>query len=130
MDSSLLSMEALLPLTLNVPIAIFPKKRMVDDLYRQQLLECAKAQKLPEKYLLELAAQLPTKEGEQPARVEQQTKPLPVVPNQVAQQPIHALPQPITNATSQKWLMAFALYIVAILLATLGIPWLVLLYSS
>ena len=133
-----------------------PLEARLDQAYAQRLLEVARRQKLPAAYLKELALLTGQHEEEPaapaPARVEQNTEPLPVLAANSAQAKVPAIAQNATPApASGGWLFALALYLVALLLATLalavaqalgywntvfttsfaplGAPWYVLLYG-
>ena len=136
--------------------AFSPVEARLDHAYAQRLLDVARRQKLPAEYLKELAL-LTGQHEEEPAtpasaRVEQNTEPLPVLVASSALAKVPAIAQNTTSVpASGGWLFALALYLVALLLATLalavaqalgywntvftasfaplGAPWYVLLYG-
>ncbi|MGH2495953.1 MAG: gamma-glutamylcyclotransferase family protein [Ktedonobacteraceae bacterium] len=131
-------------------------KAHFDHSYAQRLLEIARRQKLPEAYLKELMI-LTRQHEEEPstpahARAEQNTEPLPVLAVSSTLEQVPAIAQNTTSTPiSGGWLFALALYVVALLMATLalavvqtlgywnavftasfaplGAPWYVLLYG-
>ena len=105
-----------------------PEQERPETGYAQQLLACAISQKLPDTYLAELKRYATTaveeKIGASPMPVERDTEPLPIVSGVVdadtnqkktTRDEQHALQ--VVHST--RWLSAFALYLVLLLLATL-----------
>ena len=136
--------------------AFSPPGAHFDHSYPHRLLETARRQKLPEAYLKELAILTGLHKEEPPTpapmRAEQNTEPLPVLAASSVPERMPAIAQNTTSTpTSSGWLLALALYLVALLLsalalavvqalgywntvftasfAPLGAPWYVLLYG-
>ncbi|HEU0000730.1 MAG TPA: gamma-glutamylcyclotransferase [Ktedonobacteraceae bacterium] len=136
--------------------AFSPPGVHLDHSYARRLVETARRHKLPEAYLKELAL-LSGQQKEEPStptpiRAEQNTEPLPVLTASTVSERLPAIAQNTTSTpTPSGWLLALALYLVALLLATLalavaqalgywntvftasfaplGAPWYVLLYG-
>lgn len=131
-----------------------PVEMYFDHSYTRRLLEVARQQHLPETYLQELATLTGQNAGEPPTivptRIEQNTEPLPVVHTSSLSEQVPASAQNM-SPTPGGWLLALALYLVGVLVATLvlavmqamgycnqifttsfaplGAPWYVLLYG-
>lgn len=96
----------------------------LDHTFAQHLLDVARRQKLPDIYLEELALYVnhPTREPVTPAQLrgEQNTEPLPVIGKDAAfeEQAYYAKNGP-AHMRSNGWLLALALYLVTLLMATL-----------
>ncbi|HKV58670.1 MAG TPA: hypothetical protein VJO32_10320 [Ktedonobacteraceae bacterium] len=107
-------------------VSLPPVEAHLDHSYAQHLLEVARRQKLPEAYLQELAVLTgqPEEEPSTPvlARVEQNTEPLPVLAVSSTVEQVPAIAQNTTSTlTPDGWLFALALYLVALVLATLAV---------
>lgn len=122
------------------------ERRTPDPSYIQRLVESARQQKLPDRYLQELVARF--------APTEQNTEPLSVIIDKESTRTpieIDTVPGTIQTTHVHRWMMAFALYLLLLLLAVftlaviqglgagstlftsrfapLGIPWFVLVYG-
>lgn len=127
-----------------------------DSSYTRRLLEVARQQHLPAAYLHEVATLTGQPPGESlplvSTRVEQNTEPLPVVaPGALNEHIPDSAQNSVSEPTPRGWLIALALYLVGVLMATLalaviqtlgywnqlfsvsfaplGAPWYVLLYG-
>jgi len=92
------------------------ERRTPDPSYIQRLLESARQQKLPDRYLQELIARSTPSE--------QNTEPLSMaIDKESARAPIEidAVRGGSQNAHIHRWMMAFALYLVLLFLAVLGV---------
>jgi len=135
--------------------ALYSPATSLDQPFSQQLLEIGRRQKLPETYLAELSVltrqhREPTITG--PLQTDQNTEPLPVITASPEQKhvPVNML-YPSPTIPSKGWLLALAIYVVGLLMATLalavmqalgywpqvfnasftplGVPWYMLLYG-
>ena len=133
-----------------------PVEAHFDPSYARRLLEVARQQRLPEAYLQELATLTGQHAAEAPAlvprRIEQNTEPLPVIDTSSLAEQVPAIAgYTASTPTPGGWLLALALYLVAVLMAALalavvqtlgywsqlftasfaplGAPWFVLLYG-
>ena len=122
-------------------------------LYVQRLLESARKQKLPDAYLQKLEAhstnQVQLAASSSP--IEQNTEPLPLINKENTLAPTSAVQRSLRSPHQDRWMMAFALYLLLLLLAVLalaviqglgfgsdiftpnftplGVPWFVLVYG-
>ena len=142
-----------------------PEQQVVDTLYAKRLVESARQHQLPDAYLQELLVRLAVKAGTQSALLEQDTEPISVVMDKTSGTATATTRHisydrsrvPISLSGGQglrargHWLMAFALYLVILLLGVLtlavlqglgvwswvftahftplGVPWFVLIYG-
>ena len=128
------------------------ERQAVDASYAKRLLDSARQHKLPDAYFQELLVHSAVKKGMQPTSLEQNTEPLAVVMgkarSQVATQAVRITSE---GGYQNRWLLAFACYLVVLLLSVLvlavlqglevwsgiftahftplGVPWFVLLYG-
>ncbi|HJT55141.1 MAG TPA: gamma-glutamylcyclotransferase family protein [Ktedonobacteraceae bacterium] len=105
-----------------------PEQEKPESGYTQQLLACAISQKLPDAYLAELKRYATTaieeKISASPMPVERDTEPLPIVSGVVdadtsQKKTMRDEQHALQVVHSTRWLSAFALYLVLLLLATL-----------
>jgi len=126
-----------------------PAQQSIDAWYAKHLLESARQHKLPGEYLQELLIRTASKRETRPTPLEQNTEPLAVVIGKTDAQPsTRTMSGAPSLAHRNRWLMAFAVYLLVLLLAALllaviqevspiftahftplGVPWVVLLYG-
>jgi len=127
-----------------------PEQQVVDASYVGHLLNIAGQHKLPENYIQELLSLSTSKPKVQSSLMEQNTEPLTAVPDKTNSQPSTKTVQSTSYLIHQnRWLIVFALYLLAHLLAgfalaviqalnnniftarfiPLGVPWMVLLFG-
>lgn len=129
-----------------------PERQVVDNSYAKRLLDNARQHKLPDAYFQELLVRSAVKNGMQPVPLEQNTEPLTVVKGKARSQVVTQAARSTSDGGSQsRWLMAFASYLVLLLLGVLtlavlqglevwsdiftahftplGVPWFVLVYG-
>jgi len=126
-----------------------PEQQGIDAWYAKHLLESARRHKLPGEYLQELLIRTATKGETRPTPLEQNTEPLAVVIGKTDAQPsTKTISSTPALAHRNRWSMAFAVYLLLLLLAALslaviqevspiftahftplGVPWIVLLYG-
>jgi len=129
-----------------------PERQVVDNSYAKRLLDNARQHKLPDTYFQELLVRSAVKNGMQPVPLEQNTEPLTVVKGKARSQVATQAARSTSDGGSQsRWLMAFACYLVLLLLGVLtlavlqgleiwsdiftthftplGVPWFVLVYG-
>ena len=126
-----------------------PEQQGTGARYARHLLASARQHKLPEEYLQELLLSTASGGETRPTPLEQNTDPLAVVISKTDAQPsIKTISGAPPVARSNRWSMAFAVYLLVLLLAALslaviqevstiftahfaplGVPWVVLLYG-
>ena len=126
-----------------------PEQQGIDAWYAKHLLQSARQHKLPGEYLQELLIRTASEREMRPTPQEQNTEPLAVVMDKMdAQSLTKTMSGSPSVAQRNRWSMAFAVYLLVLLLAALslaviqevstiftahfaplGVPWIVLLYG-